>query len=222
MGPAGAAGATGPTGAAGTAATVAEVPADGQCGPGRAGATITDGAGNSVVVCDGAAGPTGPTGVAGPIGLPGVTGQNGLTTTGAAVTLSTPGVQTPLLALTFSVPSVNSSVFVTTDGEFLSNATTANSEILVDFDLILDGVQRRAYRRQFLRKDESGGFSAANIRGQWSFSVLMNNLQPSLSHTLTVLVSLAGTSPAGGSATVCTSVAPPTAGCQMSVLVLNR
>jgi Protein of unknown function (DUF1566)/Collagen triple helix repeat (20 copies) len=68
QGPAGAAGAAGSPGTPGTGATVEEVAAGGACGTERAGAKITDGAGNTFIVCDGTSGPAGPTGPTGPTG----------------------------------------------------------------------------------------------------------------------------------------------------------
>lgn len=217
-GPIGPAGPTGATGATGPGATVAEVPTSGSCGPGRAGANITDGSGNSVVVCDGVAGPTGATGATGP----GVAGQLGVTVTGTPIGLVlNPTAFTPLLTATFNVTSANSSVLVTTDGEFVSKAT-ASSEVLIDFQLAIDGVVQ-TYRRYFQRKDNSG--LGGNIRGDWTFSTLVNGLSPGFSHNVTLYATVTGTvgtfptAPAA-SVSVCESLAGP--GCRLNLIVINK
>jgi hypothetical protein len=57
------------SGSPGSSATVEDVAAGGACGNGRAGAKITDGAGNTSIICDGVSGPAGPTGPTGPAGI---------------------------------------------------------------------------------------------------------------------------------------------------------
>jgi hypothetical protein len=91
-GPAGPAGAIGPSGPAGASALVGEIASGGACGLGRAGASITDGAGNTVVVCDGEKGATGEVGPPGADGLAGPDGLDGYVHLQSNATIVGPGM----------------------------------------------------------------------------------------------------------------------------------
>jgi uncharacterized protein DUF1566/collagen triple helix repeat protein len=62
-------GAAGSSGSPGSSTTVEDVAVGGACGSERAGAKITDGAGNTSIICDGMSGPAGATGPTGPAGI---------------------------------------------------------------------------------------------------------------------------------------------------------
>ena len=82
----------GPSGPAGAGALVGEIASGSACGLGRAGASITDGAGNTVVVCDGEKGATGEVGPPGADGPAGPGGLDGYVQLQSNATIVGPGL----------------------------------------------------------------------------------------------------------------------------------
>ena len=131
-GPSGPAGSPGANGSPGTGATVAAL-ATGDANCANGGASITDGNGDVAYACNGATGPAGPAGT---------TGQNSFvvwSTSSLTVTNDQSFTDIPGLSVTFTVPSDNSVVLVSTDGGVSTNSTNEYGFSEVGIRLFVDG-----------------------------------------------------------------------------------
>jgi hypothetical protein len=133
-GPSGPAGSPGPDGSPGTGATVAAL-ATGDANCPNGGASITDGNGDVAYACNGATGPAGPAGT---------TGQNSFSaysTSSLTVPNDTSGSYTeiPGLTVTFTEPSGNPVVLVSTDGGVATNSEADLGYSYVDIEVFVDG-----------------------------------------------------------------------------------
>jgi Collagen triple helix repeat (20 copies) len=197
-GPAGATSAVGPIGPAGpigAGATVTDISPSGPCGP-VAGVSVTDGAGNIGIVCDGATGATGPTGPSGTAGQSSVTFLESAAFTASPVAAPTvpPIFFVTGLNQTISVPA-GAAVHIQSTGGVQTQSTTVPGFSVLDVLLFVDGVSQPG---GWIRLTAANVTTADKAIARWN--IARSFTLAAGSHTIAVAVGQAGA--AGGGSIV--------------------